>query len=1165
MPLSQTPGSGARSYDPPTRGQLLTTPRHDASTPTPTHASQSIRPSNSVQLTRPTTATSWSTSPGLQQPRPQSQTSDRGRGSGRGRTKSQSQSQGRDRGQSSSNSHGYSQPFTTHPRTANAATATSASTSRLNVYSGYTSVPRSPPARGDVSNASTSPVPSLSSEYPPPTGDYRLDSQFAQDMETDDGSGPGPRTSSVSGGNENQHRQESFLGVPPPPAHRRLELQGDPIGESGRDSQWAEPENSESILLGQPSSYMAFGNEIILAISMKGKALGGAYYDGQSSKLLVMEDTPDCNAVDMIETIKNQVRPTLILTGVRLEEYVQDALKWNEDGSENKLEVRPSGEFSYQLAKTKLLSIVMHFKHSGIDSSSSSRPGSSIAPQTTSGMDDSAQRDAQLQLSNLIDLESTESVGCAGAVISFLSRHGIAHRSTRDGRSTMAISVEAFTLYARERTESHPSMHSSIRGRKEGLSLFGLLNQTKTSQGRHLLKQWLLRPSLDMATIHERHQSVECFVRTENQSAINQLVECLSHIKNVPKVLQAMSKKATINDWQSILQFTYYCVKILNVSQEILIGNSLIIQEIRRQFVVEDLMTMGTYINDVLDFDESVIEGRCVVKRNVDEELDHMRQTYHGLDSFLSEIAKEISVTIPSDFTSIINVIYFPQLGYLITVPRNPEWKSEDDYQLEGFTVQFGTESTIYYKNAAMRELDEHLGDIHGLIVDREIDILQVLQERIIENSELLVTCSDLCAELDVLVSLARVARLRNYRRPTMVEGTILEIVNGRHPLQELVVDSFVRNSTLVGCEEQGTRTGPNTTTGKTTESNSSDTGDTRCESRVMILTGPNSSGKSVYLKQVALITFMAHVGSFVPADSAIIGITDKILTRLQTRETVSSIESSFMTDLQQVASAIRMATARSLVVLDEFGKGTTSTDGAGLFCGVVEHFAAMQEGRPKVLATTHFHELFENDLMDLSLPISLYTMEVYQNPDCMEATFFFRVVPGKAPSSLGPACAAMASMPAHIVQRGVYLSKLFRRYENVVPQLTPHEKEMQKLYERLTEMLLKMDLEDEHCLDFWDRDKTTFAATAFDDADDDESMEAIVKVDGPSGISLGKRKHGGGSSRKDEGENEGEESATECDTSGIKDSELDIAMRVQLHEFLALAKEIGIKERAEI
>ncbi|KAF9124810.1 MutS protein msh5 [Mortierella sp. 14UC] len=1145
MPLSRAPGSGGRGRDLIARSQPPTTFGLGTSTPTPSYASQSTRPTNSARPAGQTTATSWSTSPGQQhQTQPQSQTSSRARGRGRGQS-------------SSSSARGYRQSFISQSR------IVAARTTRSDIYSDYTPAPPPPPAGKSVTSNATSTAPSFSSGYPPQADEYRFEPRLAQDMETDDGQGPGPvpGDSSAFGGNQHEEEQESSSGQPAPP-RRRLELQSDPVGSDG-DSQWAGPEYSDSNLLAQPSSNMTLGNEIILAINLKGKTVGGAYYDGQASKLLVMQDTPDCSAVDMIETVKNQVRPTLVLTGARLEEYVLDALRWNEDGSENKLEVRPSGEFSYQLAKTKLVSITMQFKHTEIGSTSSTGPGSLNTPQTSFDMDESAQRDAQLQLSNLIDLESAESVGCAGALISFLSRHGIAHRSTRDGRFTMAISVEAFTLdsfmYVNRNAlsslhifedESHPSMHSSIRGRKEGLSLFGLLNQTKTSQGRYLLKQWLLRPSLDMTTIHERHQSVECFVRTENQSTINQLVDSLSHIKNIPKVLQAMSKKATINDWQSILQFVYYCVKISNVSQEILVGVSPVIQEIRRQFVVEDLMTMGTYINDVLDFDESLIEGRCVVKKNVDEELDHMRQTYHGLDSFLSEIAKEISVTIPSDFTSIINVIYFPQLGYLITVPKNPEWKSEDDYQLEGLTVQFITESTVYYKNAAMRELDEHLGDIHGLIVDREIDILQVLQERIIENSELLVSCSELCAELDVLVSLARVARLRNYRRPRMVEGTILEIVNGRHPLQELVVDSFVRNSILIGGMEQGTRAGPSTATETAPES---ETGDARYENHVMILTGPNSSGKSVYLKQVALIAFLAHVGSFVPADSAVIGITDKILTRLQTRETVSSIESAFMTDLQQVALAIRMATARSLVVLDEFGKGTTSTDGAGLFCGVVEHFAAMQEGRPRVLATTHFHELFENDLMDLSLPISLYTMEVYQQPDCMEATFLFRVVPGKSPSSLGPACAAMASMPAHIVQRGVYLSELFRRYENVVPQLTAHEKEMQAMYERLTEMLLKMDLEDEHCLDFWDRDRTEASATAY--GVDDESAEASVKVEGTSGNSLGKRRHRDVSAPDDNGEGEDEEDTAES----------DITMRAQLHEFLALAKEIGAKERAEI
>ncbi|KAF9086204.1 MutS protein msh5 [Mortierella sp. AD031] len=888
-------------------------------------------------------------------------------------------------------------------------------------------------------------------------------------------------------------------------------------------------------MLATPLSNATLGNEIILAINMKGRTLGGAYYDGQLSKLFVMQDVPDCNVLDMIETVQTQVRPTLILTSARLDEYVIDALRWNDDGSENKLEIRPGGDFLYQLAKTKLVSISIQSKQSERSTTASLGTGSSNAPQISADMDESVQRDAQIQLSNLIDLQNVESIF---------------------------------------EDESHPSMHSSIRGRKEGLSLFGVLNQTKTSQGRHLLRQWLLRPSLRLTTINERHQTVECFLRTENQPTLNQLVESLGNIKNIPKVLQALSRKATIADWQAILQ-------IYNASQEFFVGVSPVIQEIWRHFAIEDLMDIGKYINDVLDFDESVIEGRCVVKRNVDEDLDNMCQTYHGLDSFLSEVAKEISATIPSDFTSIINVIYFPQLGYLITVPMNPEWKSEEDYQLEGLTYKFSTESTVYYKNGYMQELDGHIGDIHGLIVDREIDILQALQERILEYSQLLVTCSDLCAELDVLVSLARVARLRNYKRPVMVQNNTLEIVNGRHPLQELVVDSFVTNNTLIGGTEQGESSGPGTTADPNTDTFSTTTGGANLENRVMIVSGPNSSGKSVYLKQVALITFMAHVGSFVPADAAAIGVTDKIFTRLQTRETVSSIQSAFMTDLQQVALAVRMSTARSLVILDEFGKGTTSTDGSGMFCGVIEHFARLTVDRPRVLATTHFHELFENQLLNLNLPISLYTMEVYQQPDCTEATFLFRVLPGKTPSSLGPACAAMASMPLHIVQRGVYLSGLFRRYEMVVPQLTTFEKEMQAMYERLTGMLLRLDLDVEQCETFWAQESavdgegsgeasvkmenTVTANTGIGEEMFAQDVKVGTKVstakDGESEPSagtgsLGKRKQCDSSAQ--EGATAGSE-VTGAANSGVENSWQDA-----LNELLEYAAKVYLKENAE-
>ncbi|KAG0036136.1 MutS protein msh5 [Podila clonocystis] len=785
-------------------------------------------------------------------------------------------------------------------------------------------------------------------------------------------------------------------------------------------------------------------SDIILAINFRGRRLGCAYFDAQLSKLFVMQDMAECKSLDVVETIKIQVQPTLVFITSRLDEDITELLKANSFGHEIKVEVRPNGDFSSPLGKSKLLSVMINTRRA----SRPARANEIQLPQV--GMaDEATQKEALMLLSNSIDMQSAESIGCAGAIIGYLSRNGIAHRNTHDGRSLTMFTIASFSIdnymfinpnamrsLQIFEDETHPSMHNSIRGRKEGLSLF-----------------------------------VTCFLRPENSVAVDQMASCLGHIKNMPKILLSLHRRVNIIEWQAIHQFTYYSIKIHNLSQDFVLHDSPILQQIQVQFATHDLMDVATMINSILDFDESVIEGRCVVKHNVDEHLDEMRRTYQGLDSFLSQIAMEISQTIPTEFTHAINVIYFPQLGYLIAVPMNANWQTPEDYELEGLSFQFKTEHTVYYKNDKMRrkwreKLDENLGDLHGLIVDREIDILQALQERIQEYELFLLSCSEVCSELDALLALAYSAKLRNYKQPVMTNKNVLYIEKGRHPLQELSVDAFVPNGTRLGDaldeDDSSSMAPPQTLTNDDSRytAASSETSE-YIDNRVMILCGANCSGKSVYLKQVALITYMAHIGSFVPAESATIGITDKILTRLQTCDTVSNNRSVFMTDLQQVSLALRLSTKRSLVLLDEFGKGTTSSDGAALFCGTIEHFAARSVAdRPKVVATTHFHELFENQLLDTSLPISFHMMEIYQEADDQDATFLFRVVPGKNPSSLGPACAASSGVPMQVVKRGAYLSNLFRRYETVVPIMSEHELELMTMYETLVRMLVSLDLD---------------------------------------------------------------------------------------------------------
>lgn len=283
----------------------------------------------------------------------------------------------------------------------------------------------------------------------------------------------------------------------------------------------------------------------------------------------------------------------------------------------------------------------------------------------------------------------------------------------------------------------------------------------------------------------------------------------------------------------------------------------------------------------------------------------------------------------------------------------------------------------VYFKSSETREMDDHFGDVYGIICDREIEISYELAQYVLQYEDLITSCSDVCGELDSLLALAQGAKLYKLCRPQMTTDNILRIKGGRyiwlslkqtlvlirdrHILQERTVSSFVPNDTFLvgGAGVDAFAKGFNDYHTESQLVPSSSTRHTYAQKynpSMLVLTGPNYSGKSVYLKQVAVIVFMAHVGCFVPADNAKVGLTDKILSRITTRETVSCIQSAFLIDLQQMSLALSLATRKSLLIIDEFGKGTESSDGAGLACAVMEYLSSLGSERPKVIGATHFH-----------------------------------------------------------------------------------------------------------------------------------------------------------------------------------------------------------------
>ncbi|KAI0770485.1 DNA mismatch repair protein MutS [Fomes fomentarius] len=829
---------------------------------------------------------------------------------------------------------------------------------------------------------------------------------------------------------------------------------------------WGENENEgeEEEETGEDDSSSSYTKEkICMAATCQFGNVACAYYDPVKYTIYVFEDTPDNKHFDLTKALLEQACPDVILSSFKADDNFMDVLSDYVDGSGGTFQVRPHKDFIPSRGRDRLLSLrfLSELPIGQSDQDSVSEAASVSEPRNAYdfmrrrreiGGDPTMQKwNASVRLANFTSVEKSPlCLGSIGALLDFLARARAVSDLDDEGigglevcnikpllpLNSMQINADAlFSLQIFEE-ETHASIHSDKT--KEGLSLFGILNNTKTTLGRALMREWFLRPSASLDVIKSRHDAVQCFMRPDNISTQNAMHSHLTGTKNLPRILAAMrSGRAKVSDWQGLVKFAYHGLLLRDCLSELHhAGGVDVVKRLLSALEVASLKEIGNLVNGTIDWEESTNAGRVCVRSRIDEELDNLKHIYNGIDAVLSKVAEQVSAMIPPDYASSLNVVYFPQLGFLICVPMREEWKTEAGIQvLDGWSFQ----------SQEMHDMDVHIGDLHPAIADREIEIIQALQEKILVHDKAIGHACDVGAELDCLISFSLASRSFDYRRPYMTNDNVTDVKRGRHPLQELTVDTFVPNDTfLLG--GAGVGAAIENDNDEAEDEDGSDNDYRFMKNSVMICTGANACGK------IALIHYMAQIGCFVPAESATLGVVDKIFTRIQTRESVSRVQSAFMIDLNQVSLALRNATARSLVLLDEFGKGTLPTDGAGLFCGVLKDLLERGASCPKVIATTHFHDVFQNDLLSpYKLPITFVHMQILlesrsdrslsHNPDDDEdnsivvasgdrITYLYKVAGGYSLHSHAIQCAELFGLPKRVTSRAQYVSELLVRNE---------------------------------------------------------------------------------------------------------------------------------------
>ncbi|HEY5079940.1 MAG TPA: DNA mismatch repair protein MutS [Opitutaceae bacterium] len=575
-------------------------------------------------------------------------------------------------------------------------------------------------------------------------------------------------------------------------------------------------------------------------------------------------------------------------------------------------------------------------------------------------------------------------LGPAGALVLYATDNLCAKpenlRNLREYRSSQTLLLDPATLRNLE-------IFASVRGGRQG-SLLAAMDGTATSAGARLLERWLAAPVLDPGEIRRRHEIVGEF--SGQPALLSKLTAELGGVRDVPRILGRLQNRLrNPRELCGIRDTLGRLPQIRETLRELGPKSAAVRGRIHELAGLRELLAAALADEPPAD----VAEGNFV-RSGYDGELDRTRELMSGNKAWLADLERG-----EQERTGIrsLKVRYTNHFGYYIEVTKANLHLVPSDYARRQTTV--GGER---YVTDALRQKEREILHAEDNALAREREILESLVGSVLRESADLAATADALAEIDVLAGWAAIARDWGYCRPQVDDGDALEISEGRHPVVEQGFRSgeggsgqaFVPNDTDLSCDD----------------------------AQIALLTGPNMAGKSTYIRQVALIVLMAQVGSWVPASSCRIGMVDRIFSRVGASDDLARGNSTFMVEMNETANILNNATDRSLIILDEIGRGTSTYDGLSIAWAVVEHLHRDPLKGPRTLFATHYQELTQLDrhlprMRNLSVAVKEWNDEI---------VFVRRVVPGAADRSYGIQVARLAGLPPTVIERAkAILSRL--------------------------------------------------------------------------------------------------------------------------------------------